>query len=411
MTYFKYKLIEPTGRIASGIARLPYKDEISALAYLERGDNMAIYVKRMTPVVSFFLQLVSMSLRKKVKRSFQAEFLSNVSVMLRSGVTLTSALEEAAGDSESPDFEADIKNMILSIEGGSNFSDAAENYPHIFPKTVIYLIRLGEETGKLDRMLMDAAEHLKRVQKIVSDTKQALLYPCFVFIAMGAGLLFWFYYVVPKIVSLFKAMDVSLPALTVFLLRLSIFVQDHCLDMILGLTILMVLIMLGYRRSRGIRKAIDVLMLKLPVSGTILSASVLAFITEYFHLLLNAGIDVLKSMDILKASIKNEVYRQKLAEVKEGLTKGDGIAESFRRPLIFPTFVVRMISVGEHSGTLPEQLSYIAEEYRNKLSVIVATIGKMIEPIVLIIAGGMFAIILIGLFLPIYDLVSAVSNR
>ena len=126
---------------------------------------------------------------------------------------------------------------------------------------------------------------------------------------------------------------------------------------------------------------------------------------------MNAGIDILQSTNILKDSIKNEVYREKLAEVKEGLTKGDGIAESFRRPLIFPTFVVRMIAVGEHSGTLPEQLSHIAEDYKNKLSVIVATIGKMIEPIVLIVAGGMFAIIVIGLFLPIYDLVSAVSGR
>ncbi|MGD8758358.1 MAG: type II secretion system F family protein, partial [Deltaproteobacteria bacterium] len=165
MNYFKYKLMEPTGQIASGISRLPYEDEISALSYLERGDNMAIYVKKMTPVSSFFLHLVSLSLRKKVKRSSQAEFLSNISLMLRSGVTLTSALEEAASGSESPHFEADIKNIILNIEGGGSFSQAAEKYPYIFPKTVIYLIRLGEETGKLDRMLMDAAEHLRRVEK------------------------------------------------------------------------------------------------------------------------------------------------------------------------------------------------------------------------------------------------------
>jgi len=123
------------------------------------------------------------------------------------------------------------------------------------------------------------------------------------------------------------------------------------------------------------------------------------------------GIDILRSMNILKESIENEVYREKLAEVSEGLTRGDGIAESFRRTVIFPPFVVRMINVGEQSGTLPEQLSYIAEDCRNKLSAIVATIGKMIEPIVLIIAGAMFAIIIIGLFLPIYDLVSTVGAR
>ena len=181
--------------------------------------------------------------------------------------------------------------------------------------------------------------------------------------------------------------------------------------MILGLTVVVVSIMLGYKHNRRIRKAMDALLLKLPVSGTIISASVMAFITEYLNLLLNVGIDILKSMNILKKSIKNEVYRDKLTEVSEGLTRGDGIAESFRRSVIFPTFVVRMIRVGEQSGTLPEQLSYIAEDYRNKLSAIVATIGKMIEPVMLLVAGAMFAIIIVGLFLPIYDLVSKVSAR
>jgi general secretion pathway protein F/type IV pilus assembly protein PilC len=411
MNYFRYKLMESTGEVASGISSLPYKDELSALSYLERGGNMAIYVRKLNPAASLLFRLVSLRLRKKVTRSFQAEFLSNVSLMLRSGITLTRALAEGATGSDRPGFEVDIRDVILNIEGGKSFSEAAEKYPHIFPKTVLHLIRLGEETGKLDRMLLDASEHLKRVEKIYSDTKQALLYPSFVFVAIGAGLLFWFYYVVPKIVGLFKEMDVSLPSLTVFLLRLSDFVQDHILTMIVGLAATVLVVFAAYKGNQGIRKAVDALLLKLPVCGTIISASVMAFVTEYLNLLLNAGIDILKSMNILKKSIKNEVYQEKLAEVTEGLTRADGIAESFRRSVIFPPFVVRMIRVGEQSGTLPEQLSYIAEDYRNKLSAIVATIGKMIEPVMLLIAGAMFAIIIVGLFLPIYDLVSKVSAR
>lgn len=410
MNYYRYKLMESTGEIISGIIRLPYKDVISAMSYLEREDNTAIYVKKLGCVASLFFKLTTLRIRK-VTRSFQAEFLGNVSLMLGSGMPLTTALEEAASSSERPDFESDIQDMILNIQGGATFSEAAEKYRYIFPETVIYLLRLGEETGKLDRMLMDASDHLKRIQKILSDTKQALLYPCFVFVSMGAGLLFWFYYVVPKIVGLFKEMDVSLPPLTVFLLRLSTFVQNHVLSIILGLAVVIFSIVLGYKGSRRIRKASDAMLLRLPISGTIISASNMAFITEYFSLLLNVGIDILQSMNLLKASIKNEVYKEKLAEVNEGLTRGDGVAESFRRVLIFPSFVVRMINVGEQSGTLPEQLSHIAGDYRNKLSLVVATIGKMIEPIVLVVAGAMFAIIVIGLFLPVYDLVSEVSGR
>ena len=403
--------MEPTGRISSGIINLPYKDVLSAVTHLERGDNTSIYVKKLGVVASFIFQLLSLRFRRRVSRSFQAEFLSNISIMLRSGMTLTTALEEGASTSESPDFESDITDMITAIQGGATFSEAADKYRYIFPKTVIYLIRMGEETGRLDEMLQDASEHLKRIQNIISDTKQALLYPSFVFIAMGAGLLFWFYYVVPKILSLFKEMDVTLPSLTIFLLKISEFIQNHFLSMVLGLALAIFIVVTAYKENRKVKRTTDALLLKLPLSSTIISASTMAFITEYFSLLIKAGIDILQCMTILKESIKNEIYREKLGEVREGLARGEGIADSFRRVLIFPLFVIRMINVGELSGTLPEQLSYIAEDYRNKLTVLVATIGKMIEPIVLVVAGAMFAIIIAGLFLPIYDLVSRVSGR
>jgi general secretion pathway protein F/type IV pilus assembly protein PilC len=181
--------------------------------------------------------------------------------------------------------------------------------------------------------------------------------------------------------------------------------------MVLGLALAIFIVVTAYKENRKVKRTADALLLKLPISSTIISASTMAFITEYFSLLMKAGIDILQSMTILKESIKNEIYREKLGEVRENLARGEGIADSFRSVLIFPLFVIRMINVGELSGTLPEQLSYIAEDYRNKLSVLVATIGKMIEPIVLVVAGAMFAIIIAGLFLPIYDLVSRVGGR
>ena len=156
---------------------------------------------------------------------------------------------------------------------------------------------------------------------------------------------------------------------------------------------------------------IETLLLKLPVSSTIITASTLAFITEYFSLMINVGIDVMRAMDILMDSIKNEVYREKLGEVRTIMGKGEGIADAFKKASIFPPFVVRMINVGEQSGTLPEQLTYIAEDYSARLSITVSTISKMIEPIVLLVAGAMFAIIIGGFFLPIYDLISTVSGR
>jgi len=246
MGYFRYKIMEPTGQITSGIASLPYQDVTSAISHLERGDNTAIYVKKMGSVTSSVVRLMRMGLRGRITRPFQAEFLNNISMMLRAGMNLTPALEEGASASDRPDFESDIHDLIVSIQGGATFSEAADKYRHIFPKTVVHLIRMGEETGKLDQMLKDASEHLKRIQAIISDTKQALLYPGFVFLAIGAGIVFWFYYVVPKILGLFKEMDVALPSITVFLLGISNFLQEHFLNLFMGATVTLFALSLAY---------------------------------------------------------------------------------------------------------------------------------------------------------------------
>ena len=410
MNFFRFKILEPSGRVNSGVIRLPYKEVMSAISFLERGGGTAIYVKKLGRAGSLFMSLISMRFRRKVPRTFLAEFLRIVAMMLRGGMVLTTALEEAGRSSEMPDFEEDITDIINQIQSGSSLSEAATKYPHIFPNTVLHLVRIGEETGRLDAMLQDASNHLDRINAIIRDTKQALLYPAFVFVALGAGLIFWFYYVVPKILTLFQEMDVELPWLTLTLLDISDFVQARIIHLILGVICVIVLWTMLRRKNRGFRKATDMLLLALPLSGTIVSASNLAFISEYFYILLNAGLDLMQCIQILQDSTGNEIYKEKLGQVRESLANGNGVAESFEGVLIFPGFVVRMIHSGELSGTLPEQLAYVAENYRTRLAAIVATIGKTIEPVVLVVAGVIFAIIIGGLLLPIYDLVSQISG-
>ena len=299
--------------------------------------------------------------------------------------------------------------MATDIEMGATFSEAAAKHPNLFPKTVIHLFRIGEESCNLDNMLRDASEHLRRLQQIISDTKQALIYPAFVFVTMGSMMIFWFYYVVPKILSLFTEMQMELPALTVFVLNLSKIIQNNILLLLAIPALVTIMVITGIKRSRRLKKVFDLVLLKIPVFQTIITASNLAFITEYLSLLLNAGVDIRRSLSILTESINNEVFREKMVMVEQELSMGSGVAGSFRAVNIFPSFVTRMISVGEQSGSLTDQLKYIAEDYRKRISAIVASIGKMIEPIILIFAGIIFAIILGAVFVPIYDLVGQVG--
>jgi general secretion pathway protein F/type IV pilus assembly protein PilC len=410
MNYYRYKMIATTGEVSSGVIKLHYQDEMSVISHLERDGSVAIFVRRLGPLLSFLFHLVTYRMRRRLPRTTLAELLSNLALMLRSGMTLISALEEAAGSAEAPEIENDMQDLVESIKGGMSFSDAADNYRHIFPKSVVHLLRMGEETGQLDRMLQDAADHLKRLQTIVTDTRNALLYPSFVIVAMTGGIFFWFYYVVPQIVDLFREMDVTLPWITRLLITVSHYFQRFGVSCLVGSIVFILLVYSARRSNRRVRLLIDRLLLRLPVVGTIFNASALAFITEYFSMLLNAGIDILQTMRILSDSVGNSFYGRKMVEIQDRLATGEGISEAFRNAGLFPRFVVRMLGVGEMSGNLTGQLDYIATEYRRRLSNLVTLIGKMIEPMVLLFAGTIFAVILGALLLPIYDLLSRITS-
>ena len=367
-------------------------------------------MSKLGKIESLFPKLSSFRLFKRLKRTDQVELFNNLSLLLRSGMPLTNALEEAAGSMKHSGMASSIQDIVAGIQDGMSFSEAAGKFSDIFSPTVIYLIRIGEETGRLDEMLKEASEHVNRIHTIISDTKKALLYPIFVFISLGIGLAFWLYYVVPKILELFKEMNVSLPTITIYLLKASDFFQAYFIYLFLGFVSILIGLFTARKRSRRFRKITDWLMIKLPVSGAIVSASNLAYITEYFSLLIKAGINILQAIKILSESIRNEMYRDKLKEVRKGLKKGSSISEAFEDASIFPTFVIRMINIGEVSGTLEEQLGNIAKEYSKKLSTLVEMIGKMIEPIVLVVAGAIFAVIFLALLLPIYDMVSHVGG-
>jgi general secretion pathway protein F/type IV pilus assembly protein PilC len=402
-------MLNASGKVVSGIVDLSFDDLLSAVSYLEGNENTTISVKKMGVVSSFLFKLLRSGLRRKIERTLLAEWFNNLSMMIKAGMPLATALEESAESIDHPDFENHIRDMIVSIKRGSSFSSAVERYGRVIPKTAGYLVRIGEESGTLDNRLKDAADHLTRIQAIISETKQALMYPSFVFMTMGGGMIFWFYYVVPKIVTLFNDMDVRLPALTIFLIRISEFVQAYFFQLAAGSVVFILALIYLYKHLASVKKNLDRVFLKLPIVGALVQASSLAFITEYFSLLLNAGIDILQSVKILEESIGNDVFREKLGEIRNSLASGISISESFTRAKVFPKFICRMITIGEMSGTLPDQLSYIAGDYKRKLSHLVTSLGKIIEPVVLVVAGAMFAVIMAGLFLPIYDLVTSLG--
>lgn len=408
MHYFLYKMIDGEGRVKQGIERSSFHSEMSLVTYLERQGATVLYVKEVPSVVGRVLHSAVNLLSPPIRLEDVIEFIGNLGVMLKAGVPIMSAMEDILHGQNNASMRRVVRNLSMYITGGSTLSEALDQYPDVFPESARHMIRIGEKSGTLDRSLAQAAEHLEHLRVIKADAKRALIYPAIVFTVLTFAAVFWFYYVVPRLVELFRELHVDLPQLTVWLIRISDFLNAYGLYLLIGTAAAVLLGNYLVRNHRVIRKGFHSLLLKIPVVRRVVEASSLALLSEHLAVLLNAGVDVRSSMEIIENTTGNEVYRERVRAARDNLERGSGLAESFGSEKVFPPFIVRMVAVGERTGATPAQLNTVAVEYRRRLSNVLQNINRIVEPAALVFAGTLFFLIVAGLFFPVYKLVTQV---
>ncbi|MBF0627879.1 MAG: type II secretion system F family protein [Magnetococcales bacterium] len=404
MACFHYKRITRQGIVRAGVIDLPFDSPISATAYLERQGGAVIFANPLPSWAGTLYTTLERFFETRVETATMAEALNNMAIMLRAGIPVVAALQDAMADNDNPTLAKVGQDLVSRIQSGSSLSEAAQNWARYFPETTLFLMRIGEETGSLDRTIQDASRHMIKVDKIVRETKSALMYPAIMISAILGAMAFWLYFVVPMVLPLLKATGKELPALTQGIIATANFLQAHFLGILLTLVITFVTFQSLMKKFLAFRRAVHRVLLHIPIISAIIHASNLAFITAYFSLLLNAGVDVIKSIDILSGSLGNEIYKEKMGEVRAGLIHGLGLRSSFAEAGIFPPFVVRMIGIGEVSGALSTQLDFAATEYGSRLDDIIKTLSKSIEPFALVLGGGLFVVLLVGMFMPLYSM-------
>jgi len=410
MRCFYYRILLENGCTRRGLFKLAIVQTSSAQVYLEQ-RWMAV-VLSLTPLPRWFNPLFDayhMVMRRNVSHADLTDFFRNLAVMLGGGVPIMEAMEELTADNLETPITALAYDLQEHLRSGVSLSDSLEEHVDVVPETVRNLVRIGETSGTLDITLAHAADHLGRVVRITQDSKRALIYPAFVFAAILGATMFWIYYVVPNISDLFRQMRVDLPWLTVSVVAFAAYVHEHFLLFISIPVVVFGGSALLVRHNQYARFIMHKLVYHAPVARVLVRSSSLAFITEYLSLLLAAGVDVAQSLDVLQRSISNEVYRRKMSEVRNGVMRGNSLSEAMRTAGVFPGFMLRMIGVGEQTGTLDHQLSYLAEEYRHRFEHVVASIGEIIQPVVMLVAGGLFILMVSALFLPIYQLIGQVG--
>lgn len=408
MPVYRYKLLGPEGGIEKDTVELPFEDPIPAIRYLERQGGVVVQIDRLAKFLGT-LALIERHGFTKISRVDLSEFFNNLSMMLSAGVPILSALKEIGQDLQNRRLKALINFISMEIELGQTFSESFAKHRGIFPDLVINMIRIGEETGRMEQMTLKISEYYQNMEKIISDTKRAIRYPAAVLVLVAGAVAFWFLYVVPQIIGLFQELDLTLPFITKMLLYISNVVQATYFWILLGLILLVVSVILGRRHFRSFRYWTDALSLRLPIASRIIETALIARITENLGILLAAGVTVTRTLDIIIDSLNNLVYKQRMERVKNQVMLGNSISGSMRETQAMHIFAIRMIGVGEETGRLDEQTEYVARIYRERLDKLVSTLSQTIEPLLLTLMGLIFAVVIAGLLFPVYDLITRIQ--
>lgn len=333
-----------------------------------------------------------------------AEFCRNLALLIRAGIPLVQALEDLKKSTKHRVLKITLGRLIKSLAEGRTLTEGLQKDEKIFAPIILALIHVGEETGRLDETLERAADHLLRVDEIISNTKRALLYPLFILISMSGALFFWIFFVFPKVLELFKEFGKDLPWTTRMLLEGVVFLKTSWPVFILGSLGLGVTLYLLWRWPKS-NFILEKILLKVPLIGHAKRLSMMAFFFEYLALLFEAGIDTIRCFEIISQSHQSPFLRRTIARLKEKLLEGFSLASTFEEAKLFKPLELRMIKVGEESGRLVEQFRYLADYYYQALEAFVSTLSKVIEPIFILVAGVLFLAMALALLGPIYDLI------
>lgn len=330
-------------------------------------------------------------------------FAKDLSLMLRSGLVLSDALEIIEEES-SGKMKKILQGLLSSVRAGQSLSASLARYPKVFSGFFINIVNAGEVSGNLENNLENIAEQLKKEEDLVTKIKGALFYPVIVLVAaffMGLAMAF---FVLPKITPLFEGLKVELPFTTRTLILFSHLVRDYGVWLFLGIMIFIFLLIWLLRRKSS-QPFTHWLLLNLPIIKNIVIKTNLARFCRVMGTLLKSGINIDEAVDVTNKALSNYYYKKALVTVSMHVSQGGELSESLDEfNNIFPRVTTRMVKVGEKSGNLDDTLFYLAENYESEVDNATKSLSTLIEPILLLVIGLSVAFLALSIITPIYQI-------
>jgi type IV pilus assembly protein PilC len=334
-------------------------------------------------------------------------FSRQLSTFIRVGVPITDAIKLLRDSSGSGAFRAALEDIQEDLEAGEAFSTAISHHPSVFNELYVDMVRAAEYSGTLDRVLGQVAAYLQRQDTALKKLRSAMIYPAIILVLALAVCTVLTVFVLPNFVSMFNEFHAQLPLPTRILLGIGVFAQQWRFEIVIGLFATIVLVLLFMNSAPG-RVFWDYLQVRLPVIGSIVAFAIIERFTRTLATMLRAGIPISQTFDVAIRSSGNIRYKRGLASVKERMVTGDGFSAPLEATGLFAPMMIRMIKVGEETGTLDSSLEQIADFLSEEMDYKVRNMIAMIEPVMVISVGAAVGFVAISVILPMYGLLKAV---
>lgn len=400
MSLYQYKAMDVDGRYHSGRV-----DAVNVSDLEGRLSKMGLDLLNSREISGKH----SLQLARAVKRRDLIVFCFHMEQTARAGVPMLESLQDLRDSVDNPRFREVISSLMESIEGGKTLSQAMRDFPPVFSQVFANLVRAGEQSGEMAEVFRNLADNLKWQDEQASYVKKLLMYPIFVGTVVLAVVFFLMTYLVPELLLFVKTMGQELPLHTKILIAVSNIFTKFWYVLVFGPMIVAAFVIVSVRTNPKARYRYDAFKLRMPVVGEIYKKVILTRLTNFFAMMYASGITIIDCIKTSEEIAGNKVLEETMHKVGQKIADGASLSDSFAATQVFPPLVLRMIRVGENTGSLEEALLNVSYFYTRDVRESIEKLQSMIEPTMTIILGTIVAWVMFSVLGPIYDLITKIQ--
>lgn len=330
--------------------------------------------------------------------------------LTKSGVPLVRALRGLSESSRSTMMVRALEDVIESLNAGRDLASGFARHPKIFSPLFINVVRVAESSGKLDEAFLRLYHYLSFDSNTKKKIATALRYPTIVIVAVGAAIGVIMTMVVPQFAKAFSSFGAELPLPTQIIIAVSNFIVDYWYIVVAAIGLIIFGTRTALRTPLG-RRFSDSAKLRIPVLGSIVLRATLARFARSFSMIVRAGVPLIEGLTLVSRAVQNEVMASKIRRLREAVERGDTLTVAARSSGMFTPLVLQMLSVGEETGRVDEMMEEVADFYDREVAADVDNLAALLEPILIVVVGGIVLMLALGVFLPMWDLAGAAMGR